>query len=53
MLLLNILWLSYSLDELMCTVHGNGAFWDNGRVRGEANFQPESEVRLVKPNFVR
>jgi len=43
----------FTADELMCTVHGNGAFWDNGCVRGEANIQPESEVRLIKPNCIR
>ena len=37
----------------MCTVHGNGAFWDNGHVRGVSTIQLDSEIRLLKPNGVR
>ncbi len=41
------------LEELRCSIHGNGAFWDNGRVRGEAELATDAEVRIIRPNIAR
>ena len=41
------------VEELMCSVHGNGAFWDNGCVRGESMLDLHSEVRVIRPETLR
>eukprot|EP00794_Sanderia_malayensis_P020471 gene20471-22487_t len=40
-------------EELRCSVQGNGAFWDNERVHGEAKLTSASEVRLIRPGIAR
>ena len=43
----------FLVEELMCSVYGNGAFWDNGCVRGESMLDLQSEVRVIRPETLR
>jgi len=44
---------SLTQEERQCTIYGNGAFWDEGGVRGKSELTIYTEVLMTRPGIAR